>query len=178
MDKVRIATCSLAGCFGCHMSLLDIDEKLLDLVELVQFDRSPLTDIKHCQPCDVGFIEGGLCNQENVEVLLEFRRQCRILVAVGACAITGGVPAMRNGIDVRECLAEAYLDGSGIVNPQIPDDPELPLLLDKVRPIQDAVDIDYFLPGCPPSAEIIWEFITQLLAGKQPQLSQTSIRFD
>ncbi len=178
MDKVRIATCSLAGCFGCHMSLLDIDEKLVDLVELVQFSRSPITDIKQCQPCDVGFIEGGLCNQENVEVLLEFRRQCKILVAVGACAITGGVPAMRNGIDVRECLQEAYLDGTGIVNPMIPDDPELPLLLNKVRPIQDAVEIDYFLPGCPPSADIIWEFVTQLLAGKQPQLPQTSIRFD
>ena len=85
--KVRLATASLAGCFGCHMSFLDIDERLFELVERVDFDRSPLTDIKHCGPCDIGLIEGGICNAENVHVLREFRSQCKVLIAVGASAV-------------------------------------------------------------------------------------------
>ena len=88
--KLKVATTSLAGCFGCHMSLLDIDERLFTLLEHIEFDRSPLTDIKTCSPdCDIGIIEGGLCNAENVHVLREFRDNCKILIAIGACAING-----------------------------------------------------------------------------------------
>ncbi len=100
--KLKVATVSLAGCFGCHMSLLDIDERFLELIEHVEFDRSPLTDIKECGPCDLGLIEGGVCNAENVQVLREFRRHCKTLVAVGACAINGGLPAQRNHFDLGE----------------------------------------------------------------------------
>ena len=143
-SKIRIATTSLAGCFGCHMSFLDLDERLVQLAEVVEFDRSPITDIKHCTDSDIGLIEGGVCNSENVHVLREFRKNCKILVAVGACAINGGLPAMRNFIPLEECLAEAYLDGTGVENPQIPSDPELPLLLDQVHPIHEVVKIDFF----------------------------------
>jgi len=94
--KLKVATVSLAGCFGCHMSFLDIDERLFELIEHIEFDRSPLTDIKQVGHCDIGLIEGGLCNAENVLVLREFRARCKTLVAVGACAITGGLPAQRN----------------------------------------------------------------------------------
>ena len=177
-DKLRIATTSLAGCFGCNMSLLEIDERLVELVEVAEFDRSPLTDIKHCGPCDIGLIEGGVCNAENVHVLREFRQNCKTLVALGACAINGGIPAMRNAIELRECLAEAYLDGIGVRNPQIPNDPELPLLLDKVHPIQEIVHVDYFLPGCPPSADTIWKFLTDLIAGREPSLPADLVHYD
>ena len=178
MNKVRIATCSLAGCFGCHMSLLDMDERLSSLVERVEFNRSPLTDIKVCEPCDIGFIEGGLSNRENVEVLLQFRQQCRYLIAVGACAINGGIPAMRNDIPVSECLESVYLNGKGLANRLIPNDPELPPLLDKVRPVHEAVEVDYFLPGCPPSADLILHCINQLIEGKPLELDVNTIRFD
>ena len=103
-DKLIVATAALCGCFGCHMSLLDIDERILTLVELIEFDRSPLTDIKTVGKCDIGLIEGGVANAENVEVLREFRNNCDILVAVGACAVNGGIPAMRNQFDLKECL--------------------------------------------------------------------------
>ncbi len=176
--ELTIATCSLTGCFGCHMSLLDIDERIESLAGKVRFDRSPLTDIKRCGRCDIGFIEGGLSTEENVEVAVEFRRQCRILVAVGACAINGGVPAIRNQFSVSDCLQEAYLNGPGLESAQIPDDPELPLLLDKVRPLSDAVRVDYFLPGCPPSADNIWQFLCDLLDGRQPRLCDRVLRFD
>jgi len=178
MAKIRIATTSLAGCFGCHMSFLDLDERLVALADLVEFDRSPITDIEHCTNCDIGLIEGGVCNSENVHTLREFRKNCKILVAVGACAINGGLPAMRNFILLEECLAESYLDGLGVENPQIPSDPELPLLLDKVRPIHEVVKIDYFLPGCPPSADVFWAFLTDLLEGREPSLSYELVHYD
>ncbi len=112
MVKPKLATCSLAGCFGCHMSFLDIDERLLELMELVEFDKSPLDDKKSfdCK-VDIGLIEGGCANDRNVEDLRRFREICRILVSVGACAISGGVPAMRNQMRLRECLDEAYVSG-------------------------------------------------------------------
>ena len=176
--KLKIATTSLAGCFGCHMSLLDIDERLLDLAEVAEFDRSPLTDIKHCGTCDIGLIEGGLCNAENVHTLREFRSACKILVAVGACAINGGVPALRNGIDLQECLEEAYINGLGVEQPQIPNDPELPLLLAKVHPIHEVVKVDYFLPGCPPSADAFWKFLTDVIEGREPSLPRELVRYD
>ncbi len=176
--KLRVATTSLAGCFGCHMSLLDIDEHLFELVGRVAFDRSPLTDIKHCGPCDIGLIEGGVCNSENVHVLREFRRNCKTLVAVGACAITGGLPAQRNHLDLGACLQQVYRFRDDIEDAAVPDDPELPLLLDKVYPVHEVVRIDYFIPGCPPSGEAIWKFLGDLIAGRTPRLGHALLRFD
>jgi NAD-reducing hydrogenase small subunit len=177
-DKLRVATASLAGCFGCHMSLLDIDERILDLVDLVEFDRTPLTDIKIIGDCDLGILEGGVANQENVEVLLEFRKHCKILVSMGACAVNGGIPAMRNQFELRECLEESYVHGVGLGNVMIPNDPEIPLLLNKVHPLHEVVKIDYFLPGCPPSGDAIWTFLTELLEGKKVSFPYTQIHYD
>ena len=177
-EKLKVATGSLAGCFGCHMSILDIDERILQLVELVEFDRSPITDIKTVGPCDLGILEGGVCNAENVEVLREFRHHCKILVAMGACAVNGGIPAMRNQFSVKDCLEESYVHGVGIHNPGIPNDPEIPLLLNKVHPLHEVVKIDYFLPGCPPTADTIWTFLTELLAGKPIGFPYTQIHYD
>ncbi len=177
-DKIKIATASLSGCFGCHMSILDIDEKLIDLIQLVEFNRSPLTDIKHAQNCDIGLIEGAVANSENIEVLQEFRAQCKILIGVGACALNGGIPAMRNHYSLTECIKESYVDGMGLDAAKIPDDPDIPMLLDKVVPIQEVVRVDYVLPGCPPSAEIIWNVLTALLAGKKPIITAEQIHYD
>jgi NAD-reducing hydrogenase small subunit len=177
-SKLKVATASLAGCFGCHMSLLDIDERIIELVELVRFDRTPLTDIKTIGDCDLGLIEGGVANAENVEVLRNFRRHCKLLVAFGACAVNGGIPAMRNQFALRECLEESYIDGIGVHNPGIPNDPEIPLLLSQVHPIHEVVRVDYFLPGCPPPADAIWTFLTELLAGEPIRLPYTQLHYD
>ncbi len=176
--KLKLATATLAGCFGCHMSFLDIDERLFDLVELVEFDRSPLTDIKEVGECDIGLIEGGLCNAENVHVLRDFRKHCKILVAVGACAINGGLPAQRNPIPLHTILEEVYLTEQGLAHGGIPNDPELPLPLNKVHPLHEVVKVDYFLPGCPPSGDAIWKFLTDLLAGREPQLDHELMHYD
>lgn len=179
MAKPKIATTSLAGCFGCHMSLLDIDERILKLAELVDFDKSPINDIKRFSAdCAIGLIEGGCCNHENVEILRAFRKRCKVLVSVGECAVMGGLPAMRNGIPLKECLEEAYLDGPSVVDGFIPSDPELPLLLDKVYPCNEVVRIDYSLPGCPPSADLIWEALVALLTGNDVDLPYELIKYD
>lgn len=176
--KIKVATATLCGCFGCHMSLLDIDERLFELVKIVSFDRTPLTDIKTIGHCDIGIIEGGVANAENVEVLREFRSHCKVLIALGACAVNGGIPAMRNQFELRECLEESYIDGIGLHNRMIPSDPEIPLLLNKVHPIHEVVKVDHFLPGCPPSADTIWTFLTELIEGKPISFPYEQIHYD
>ena len=177
-QKIRVATTSLAGCFGCHMSILDIDLRLFDLLDLIEFDRSPLTDIKRIGNCDLGIIEGGLCNAENVHVLREFRRHCTSLTALGACAINGGLPAQRNSLSLPLILEEVYHTSVGLANGLIPNDPELPLPLNKVRPLHEVVTIDYFIPGCPPSADAIWKALTDILGGSKPVLGHDLLRYD
>ncbi len=181
MSKARVATTSLCGCFGCHMSLLDIDDRILQLVELVDFDRSPINDIKNIQqPVDVGLVEGGCCNEENVKVLHEFREHCKILISVGDCAINGGIPALRNMVPLEECYREAFLDGPTVVNPRgkVPDDVEIPLLLNKVYPCHEVVKVDFHLPGCPPSADTLWAALTALLTDQPLDLPYELVKYD
>lgn len=171
----------MAGCFGCHMSVLDIDERILELIELVEFDKSPVDDIKEFTGrCAIGLIEGGVCNDENLHVLHSFREHCDILVALGECACQGDIPSLRNPIPLKECLDEAYLNGPSVVNPsrRIPSDPELPLMLDKVYPCQEVVKMDYSLPGCPPRADAIWKALVALLENKPIELSYELIKYD
>jgi NAD-reducing hydrogenase small subunit len=161
------------------MSILDIDERLLELIQIVDLDKSPFDDIKvFSAPCDVGLIEGGCSSDENVQVLRAFRENCRILVSVGECALMGGVPALRNGIPLSQCMEEAYLNGPSVVDGVLPNDPDLPLILDRVYPSHEVVKIDHFLPGCPPSADAIWEFLGALLAGKRIDLGYRMIKYD
>ena len=183
MPKKVIATTSLAGCFGCHMSFLDIDERLIDLIELVEFNKSPFDDIKEfTKRCDIGLIEGGCCNSENIQTLKYFRHNCDILVAFGECALMGGLPAMRNTVDLQECLEESYLHGvtTRDANPKglIPADDEIPHLLAKVHPVQEIVKIDYYIPGCPPRADLIWDVLTALVTGNTPELPYEVLKFD
>ncbi len=184
--KKRVATVSLAGCFGCHMSLLDIDERILELMKLVEFDRTPLNDFKKFKKrCDIGLVEGGCCNEENVHTLQEFRKNCDVLVGIGQCAIMGGLPVMRNAImhsddPLRECLEEAYLNSEYVYNPtnDIPNDPALPLILDKVYTCAEVVKVDYHIPGCPPSGDVLWQAMTALINGSPSDLPNNVIRFD
>ena len=183
MNKPIVATASLAGCFGCHMSILDIDERILDLIELVEFHKSPINDIKKfTKICDIGLIEGGCCNDENVHVLKDFRAHCKTLISVGECAIMGGLPALRNPISIKECLEEAYISGPSVVGHNeekiIPNDEELPILLNKVYPCHEIVKMDYHLPGCPPKADLIWEALYALVSGNKMDLPYELIKYD
>ncbi|WP_299547826.1 2Fe-2S iron-sulfur cluster-binding protein [Seonamhaeicola sp.] len=180
-NKYIVATTSLAGCFGCHMSLLDIDTAIIDILEVVEFNKSPLTDIKKfSKHCDVGLIEGGCCNSENIEVLKEFRKKCDILIAFGECAIMGGIPAMRNFVPLKECLEEAYVHGltSEIGANTIPNHEDIPKLLDNVYPCNEIVKIDYHIPGCPPNANHIWKVVKNILLNEESTVSHEEFKYD
>jgi NAD-reducing hydrogenase small subunit len=161
------------------MGLLDIDERILKLIELVDFDKSPIDDIKKFSgPVDIGIIEGGCSTQENVEVARLFREHCKIIVAVGECALDGGIPRMRNWVPLKECLEEAYLKGPTVDKGVIPNDPEIPLLLDRVYPLHEVIKVDYSVPGCPPSGDTFWAALTSLLEGKAPQIPYEVMKYD
>ncbi|UOB17104.1 2Fe-2S iron-sulfur cluster-binding protein [Abyssalbus ytuae] len=180
-NKFIVATTSLAGCFGCHMSLLDIDTEILDVLEMVEFNKSPLTDIKKfTKRCDVGIIEGGCANSENIEVLKEFRKKCDILIALGECAVMGGIPAMRNFIPLKECLEEAYINSmtSEIGAHVIPNHEDIPKLLNNVYPCNEIVKIDYFIPGCPPNANHIWKVVKSILLGEEQPVFHQEFNYD
>ena len=170
MPKVKIATDWLAGCAGCHMSFLDIDDRILELMELVEFTSSPVTDLKHPpkEGVTVGILEGAICNSHNVEVAKQMRERCQILIAIGDCATFGGVPAMRNLCGTQEALKRAYLETESTVEGVIPDSPELGVPLDEVVGVDKVVKVDLFIPGCPPSADALYYALSELLAGRPP----------
>lgn len=179
--KKRVATTSLAGCFGCHMSLLDIDLGILDVIELVEFNKSPITDIKKfTERCDIGLIEGGCCNTDNIEILREFRKNCDILVSVGECAIWGGLPAIRNTVPLEECLKEAYLESMTSEEGEtiIPNHEDIPKILNKVYSNHEVVKIDYHIPGCPPNANHIWNVVKNILFEEEYSIAYPEFKYD
>lgn len=170
MAKVKVATDWLAACAGCHMSLLDIDERIVKLAELVEFTSSPVTDLKH-PPEDgvtVGILTGAVSNTHNIEVAKQMRERCDILIAVGDCATFGGIVAMRNLVGTPEALKRAYIETESTVDGLIPDSPELGKPLDEVVGVDKVVKVDLFIPGCPPSADALFYALSELLAGRTP----------
>jgi coenzyme F420-reducing hydrogenase gamma subunit len=154
---------------------------LLDIVELVSFDKSPLTDFKHfTSRCHIGLVEGGVCNSENVETLRKFREHCDILVSMGECAIWGGLPAMRNAIPLSECLEEAYLNSATSESgaSTVPYHEDLPKILDRVYACNEIVKIDYHIPGCPPDANHIWKAVKNLLWGEEYSILYSEFKYD
>jgi len=174
--KPRFATVWLGGCSGCHMSFLDLDERLLDLAGLVDLCYSPILDIKEFpEEVDIVLVEGAVANEDHLTEIRKIRKRSKILIAFGDCAITGNVTALRNLFSLEDVLNTAYRENSTIVN-GVPtavtdlaeDEGIVPRLLERVLRIQDVVPVDHYLPGCPPSADAIFNFLSGLLAGHVP----------
>ena len=180
MPKPKVATDWMCGCAGCHMSLLDIDERILKLLELVDLRSSPITDLKEPDEggVDVGVLEGGINNTANESQARLMRKRCKILVSLGDCAVFGGVPAMRNFFTIEESLRRAYIETESTVHGKIPSSDELPALLDRVKPANHVAKVDCFVPGCPPSAKAIYHALVELLNGRIPVLPADMMRFD
>jgi NAD-reducing hydrogenase small subunit len=180
--KINVAMIGLCGCWGCTLSFLDMDERIVPLLTKVTIHRSSLTDIKRItERCAIGFIEGGVANEENIETLRHFRNNCDILISVGACAVWGGVPAMRNVFELKDCLAEAYVNSPTAVpgaEPVIPCHPDIPRITTKVHPCHEVVKMDYFIPGCPPDADAIFTVLEDLIHGRPVALPRSLNHYD
>lgn len=178
--KVKVATMWLSGCSGCHMSLLDIDERILELLKHVDILYSPIVDIKlkDLPYVDVGIVEGCVNNTDQEHELKLMREHCKVLIALGDCAVTGNIPALRNQFALKDCLVRAYEQTESTRISCIPNDPVVPKLLPKAHPLQEIVKVDLHIPGCPPDADTIWFALTELLAGRVPQLNEKNMRYD
>ncbi|MDX1983421.1 MAG: NADP oxidoreductase [Bryobacteraceae bacterium] len=165
LKKARIATVWLGGCSGCHMSFLDMDERLLELAGLIELCYSPLVDTKEFPEVDVTLVEGAVAADEHLEMIHRIRARTKVLVSFGDCAVTGNLTAMRNVFPLEDVVNRAYRQNSDIVN-GIPGGGILPMLLERVRPLHQVVPIDHFLPGCPPPAEAIYTLLRHLILGE------------
>jgi len=165
--KIRLATVWLDGCSGCHMSLLDMDERLLDIADRIELVSSPLMDVKGFpENIDLTIIEGAITNEEDLHKVLAFRKNTKLLMALGDCAVTSNVPGMRNAFSVDELRTRAYIENA-TVEQQMPD-AVVPRLLSRTRPLHEVVKVDVYVPGCPPHADIIFYAIAELLEGRMP----------
>jgi len=174
MRKTKLATLWLDGCSGCHMSLLDLDEALIPLAGKVEVVYGPLVDAQEFpEGVDVTLVEGAVSSQEDVARLRTVRARSRIVVALGDCATSGNVPAMRNVVPVQRILDRVYIKGAD-VSPVIPS-AGVPPLLPQARPLREFVKIDVHLPGCPPPPKAILAVVAELLEGRVPK--QLEVKF-
>ena len=176
--KPRIATAWLGGCSGCHMSFVDLDERLIEIAPLVDLVYSPIMDVKEFpEGVDATLVEGAVANEENLHQIRLIRERTKMLVSFGDCAVTGNVTAIRNALgSALPVLERAYRDAVD-VNPGIPEEPDIvPRLLDRVLPVHHVVKVDAFLPGCPPHPDLIHAAVVALLEGK-PLETGGKVRF-
>jgi NAD-reducing hydrogenase small subunit len=177
MAKVKVATAWLDSCSGCHMSFLDLDEALIGLAEKLEFGVSPITDIKKFTPCDVGILEGSISNEHDEEVAKDLRKNCKILLVLGDCACFGGINNMRNLFSTEDIMARYYATESTTKGSAVPKSKDIPGLT-TVKPINQVVKVDCYVPGCPPDAKSILYALTELLNGRIPVLPGEIMRFD
>ena len=170
MSKARVATVWLDGCSGCHMSILDMDERLIELSARLDLVYSPIVDTKeYPENVDIVLVEGAVSTQEDLEKILKIRQRTKILVSLGDCAVTANVPSMRNRFAVEAVEQRAYIENAQF-NEQVPRI-VVPPLLATSRPVHELAKVDVFVPGCPPSADTIHFVLTELLAGRMPDLT-------
>lgn len=171
-SKPRLATVWLGGCSGCHMSFLDLDDRLIELAGRVEFCATPLTDYKEFLEADITLVEGAVANEEHLEQIRNIRQRTKVLVSLGDCAVTGNVTALRNMYGVEEVLNRAYRETAAVVIGIPSGNSVVPRLLARVRPVHEVVSVDYFIPGCPPSADVIYAYVVALLDGREPPLER------
>jgi len=174
--KVKVATAWLDACSGCHMSFLDLDEALIDLAGAIELTATPITDIKEFSPVDLGIIEGAVSNEHDEKVAKDLRANCKILMVWGDCACFGGIMSMRNLFTIEEVL-DRYYHTEGSICARIPCSEDIPPLIE-VKPINQVVKVDCYVPGCPPSPEAIHYALAELLEGRIPILPGELMRFD
>ena len=175
MSKARVATLWMDACSGCHMSLLDMDERLIDLAGKIELVYSPIVDAQEFpENVDLTLVEGACASDEDIHRIRMVRSRTKLLVSLGDCAVTGNVPAMRNSFPLEAVLQRGYVENATL-NPGPPTQ-VVPKLEPKVVPLHEVVPVDLYIPGCPPPADLIHFVLTEVLAGRVPDLG-TKCRF-
>jgi len=172
MKKIRVGTIWLDGCSGCHMSFLDMDERIIELSEYMDVVYSPYVDAKEIpEKVDLFIVEGALSTDHDIKIIKEIRKNSKLILALGDCAVTGNISAMKNLFGTEAILQKGYFDladknESGKYPSEI-----VPKLLDKVIPLNEAIDVDYFVPGCPTPADAIYEVIKAIIEKREIKIS-------
>jgi F420-non-reducing hydrogenase small subunit len=187
MAKPQVAFYWTASCGGCELAVLELHERILDVASLVDIRFWPVAiDAKYSDvrrmadgELDVTFFNGALRNEENVEMAHLMRQKSKLLVAFGACAQLGGIPGLANFTDKRSLLDQVYHRAPSTSNPSATEPVEksalngheltLPSLLERVSPLDSEVEVDYSIPGCPPTGETVWRAVTAILEGQLPE---------
>ena len=171
--KIRLATAWLGGCSGCHMSFLDLDERLIDLAQAAELVYSPIADVKEFpDKVDVTLVEGAVANVDHLELAEQIRERSKIVVSFGDCAVTGNVTSLRNRLQVDDLLTQVYREGPGKAPRGFEADRVLPALIPEVLPLHQVIPVDAFIPGCPPDPDRIWAAVSALLQGEPVELEE------
>lgn len=183
---VKVAEEWLNACSGCEISIVDLGERLLDVLQLVEFVHIPvlmdhkyygqLGDGKHVDIPEavVGIISGGIRNEEHLEVALEMRRKCQIIIGLGTCATHGGIPALANSYTNEEILGRVYSTETTERPSALPGD-GIPQLMDVCHALDEKIKVDVYLPGCPPHPDQVFGALTALLSGKAVEDDEKSV---
>ena len=177
-EKVKVIESWLGACAGCEISVLDLHEALLPVLDKIEFVYIPvLMDVKHPPKATVGIVSGGVRNSDNLHELLEIRKNCDILVALGSCACFGGNPSLANLYDLNAVLDEVYVTTKSTKNDigRLPYMDGLPTLLPDERPPSDYVKVDVMIPGCGPTPAMIGAAVMSLLGAGKYELSKKSV---
>jgi coenzyme F420-reducing hydrogenase gamma subunit len=163
-EKPRLAVWKFASCDGCQLSLLDLEDELLEIagaIEIAHFLEASRAIMEG--PYDLSLVEGSVTTPHDAQRILEVRRQSKFLVTIGACATAGGIQALRNFRNVEEFIAQVY------ARPDYID------TLATSTPISDHVRVDFELRGCPINKRQLFEVITAFLAGRRPGISSEAV---
>lgn len=183
---VKVAEEWLNACSGCEISIVDLGERLLEVLSLVEFVHIPvildhkyygqLGDGTHIDipEADVGIISGSIRNHEHLEVAREMRKKCKLIIALGTCATHGGIPALANSYENEEILQRYYSTETTDKVDFYPDE-GIPALLDAVYALDEKIAVDVYLPGCAPHPDQVFAALAALLSGQMPSLPDKSV---
>ncbi|MFH1392382.1 MAG: hypothetical protein ABIG90_01715 [bacterium] len=165
--KLKLAIIGLTACEGCQVVILDLGEKLLDLLKTNYklAEMSLIEDEPDLKKYDVCIVEGSAITRQDKKRLLKARKKTKFLIALGACACLGGIPEIKNYNDKYQAVKYVYQDIKKIDNPEI-------------KPLREYVKVDLEIPGCPPTGQEILEALKQLAYGRVYKIPQRPVCYD